>query len=89
MNADVVRRWAVAGHGIAYKSWIDVSEDVLAGRLKLLLTGIPGESAPLYLICPHRKEFSPAIRLLRSELSRHLQEITGRLPEALKQASAS
>ncbi len=87
-DADVVRRWAVAGHGIAYKSWIDVSEDVVAGRLKLLLTDIPGEPAPLYLICPHRKEFSPAIRLLRSELSRHLQEITGRLPEALKQASA-
>lgn len=36
-DADIARRWAVDGMGIVYKSWIDVSADVLAGRLEVLL----------------------------------------------------
>ena len=36
-DADVVRLWAIAGQGIAYKSWLDVAGDVQAGRLKVLL----------------------------------------------------
>jgi DNA-binding transcriptional LysR family regulator len=52
-DADVVRRWAVAGEGITYKSWLDLREDVLAGRLQLLLDG--GSSIPLQLVCPHRE----------------------------------
>jgi len=75
-DADVVRRWAVAGMGIAYKSWIDVSADVLAGRLEVLLPDRPGEAAPLSLICPHRKQFSPAIRELHRLLREQLKAIT-------------
>ncbi len=68
-DADVVRRWALAGEGIAYKSWLDVSADVAAGRLVLLLTDYPGESSPLSLICPHRKQISPAVSQLYTWLS--------------------
>lgn len=75
-DADLVRRWAVAGMGIAYKSWIDVSADVLAGRLDVLLPDQPGEAVPLNLICPHRKQFSPAIRELHGLLREHLKAIT-------------
>lgn len=78
-DADVARRWAVDGMGIVYKSWIDVCADVLAGRLKVLLPEQPGEAAPLHLICPHRKQFSPAIRQLHGMLRQHLQHITGLL----------
>ncbi|MBM0105032.1 LysR family transcriptional regulator [Steroidobacter sp. S1-65] len=67
-DGDLVRRWAVAGQGIAYKSWLDVCEDVRAGRLKVLLPEQPGEAAPLNLICPHRKQFVPAIRQLHELL---------------------
>lgn len=63
-DADVVRRWAVAGEGIAYKSWLDVCDDVRAGRLQVLLPQQLGEIAPLQLICPHRRQFSAAVRLL-------------------------
>jgi DNA-binding transcriptional LysR family regulator len=63
-DADVVRRWAVAGEGIAYKSWLDVSRDVRAGRLEILLPQVLGDSVPLYLVCPHRRQFSPAVQLL-------------------------
>jgi len=65
-DADVVRRWAVAGEGIAYKSWLDVCADVMAGRLEVVLPDVPGEATPLNLVCPHRKQFSPAVKLLHA-----------------------
>jgi len=87
-DADVVRRWAVAGMGIAYKSWIDVSADVLAGRLEILLPDRPGEAAPLSLICPHRKQFSPAIRELHRLLREQLKAITALMPDCLAYANS-
>ncbi|RON69704.1 LysR family transcriptional regulator [Pseudomonas fluorescens] len=68
-DADVVRRWALDGEGIAYKSWLDVSADVAAGRLIVLLPDYPGEASPLSLVCPHRKQISPAVSQLHTWLS--------------------
>ena len=68
-DADVVRRWALAGEGIANKSWLDVSADVSAGRLLVLLPDFPGEASPLSLVCPHRKQISPAVSQLYAWLS--------------------
>lgn len=65
-DAEVVRRWALAGEGIAYKSWLDVSGDVAQGRLQVLLPEVPGEPTPLNLVCPHRRQFSPAVKLLHA-----------------------
>ncbi|CAN7145587.1 LysR family transcriptional regulator [Massilia sp. LjRoot122] len=65
-DAEVVRRWALAGEGIAYKSWLDVSEDVAQGRLEVLLPEVQGEPTPLNLVCPHRRQFSPAVKLLHA-----------------------
>ena len=79
-DADVARRWAIAGMGIVYKSWIDISADVEAGRLEVLLPQFTGEAAPLNLICPHRKQFSPAIRQLHGMLREHLTTLTAKLP---------
>ena len=67
-DAEVVRRWALAGEGIAYKSWLDVSADVMQGRLQVLLPELPGEPTPLNLVCPHRRQFSPAVKLLHALL---------------------
>lgn len=78
-DAEVARRWAIDGMGIAYKSWIDVCEDIQQRRLERVLPEIPGESTPLHLICPHRKQFSPAIRALHSVLREHLRAITAQL----------
>jgi DNA-binding transcriptional LysR family regulator len=65
-DAEVVRRWALAGEGIAYKSWLDVSQDVAEKRLEVLLPELPGEPTPLHLVCPHRRQFSPAVKLLHA-----------------------
>ena len=67
-DADVVRRWAVAGVGIAYKSWLDVAADVRAGRLRVLLGHYRGESTPLNLLCTHRAQLSKPVQRLSALL---------------------
>lgn len=51
-DADVVRRWALEGEGIVYKSWLDVSANVAAGELEILMPEHPGEPTPVTLVCP-------------------------------------
>ncbi|MFM0484801.1 LysR family transcriptional regulator [Paraburkholderia strydomiana] len=67
-DADIVRRWAVAGEGIGYKSELDVIVDVLAGRLEILLPETLGKQFPLNLICPHRRQFSTPVQHLYARL---------------------
>ncbi|MDB6050637.1 MAG: LysR family transcriptional regulator [Pseudomonas sp.] len=67
-DADVVRLWAIAGAGVAYKSWLDVAGDVRAGRLKVLMPELQGEWAPLNLLCAHRAQLSNPVNLLRDML---------------------
>ncbi|WP_286238778.1 LysR family transcriptional regulator [Neptuniibacter halophilus] len=78
-DADVVRRWAVAGKGIGYKSSLDVSADLLSGRVRRLLKDY--ESAPLntWLICPSRKQVTPAILMLRDHLRQRCAEVLKRV----------
>lgn len=67
-DADVIRRCAIAGEGIIYKSWLDICQDIQSGQLEVLLSEQRGELFPLNFICPHRKQFSPAIRGLYTYL---------------------
>ncbi|HBY9603776.1 LysR family transcriptional regulator [Klebsiella pneumoniae] len=72
-DAEVIRRLAIAGEGIAYKSMLDVSDDLWAGRLRRLLPRYQGDVVPLNLICPHRKQLSAAVRLLYEEVKSHCE----------------
>ncbi|HEY1043428.1 MAG TPA: LysR family transcriptional regulator [Telluria sp.] len=63
-DGGLVREWAVAGHGIAYKSWLDARADVEAGRLVVLLDEFTGEDWPLHAVYPHRSSIAPAARAL-------------------------
>jgi len=67
-DGHAVKQWALAGHGIVYKSWLDVSREVLDGRLEVLCRDWRGESAPLNLICPDRRLLSPLVQALREFL---------------------
>ena len=78
-DADVVRRWALAGVGIAYKSWLDVANDVQAGRLKLVLPHLQGEAAPLNLMCTHRAQLGKPVQLLRNMLRTRCQALFEKL----------
>ncbi|SDB91472.1 LysR family transcriptional regulator [Paraburkholderia lycopersici] len=63
-DGELVRRWAVAGHGLAYKSRLDVLADIRAGRLETALDAFQGEDAPLHLVCAHRTMLSPTVNAL-------------------------
>jgi DNA-binding transcriptional LysR family regulator len=67
-DADVVRRWAVAGLGIAYKSRLDLSDDIRSGRLSILLPDLLGEPTPLTMLCMHRSQITPTVLALRDFL---------------------
>lgn len=67
-DADAVRRWAIAGEGLIYKSRLDLVDDLLAGRLVEVLPHKHCEPSPLSLICAHRTRLTPAIIQLREFL---------------------
>ena len=77
-DADVVRRWAVAGHGIVYKSQLDLAPDLAAGQLVTLCHDWQGEPAPLYMLCADRRQLSPTVRLLREFLQEKCQGLLGK-----------
>lgn len=60
----VVRDWAIAGAGIAYKAWLDVASDVHAGRLVIVLEDWQGKSSPLNLVFAYREFQPPLLRCL-------------------------
>jgi DNA-binding transcriptional LysR family regulator len=68
-DADVVRRWAVAGLGIIYKSRLDVWPDLVSGRLLELIPPEYGEPTPLQLVAAHRSALTPAVQGLREYLA--------------------
>src|SRR5450830_313429 len=74
-DAAVAREWAVAGAGIAYKSWIDVRCDVHAGRLVTVLDHFTQEQVPLHAVYPHRSSSSPTIRTLLDFLRQGFDEL--------------
>ena len=80
-DGEIVRRWALAGLGIAYKSRLDVLDDLRAGTLQALLPDYQTERAPLYLVCPHRMMLSPLVVRLREFLQQRLQRHVAALPD--------
>ena len=73
-DADLVRRWAVAGLGVAYKSRLDVSGDLGAGRLLVLMPHVQGEPAPLHMVCMHRSQVSATVLRLRDFLRERCEQ---------------
>ncbi len=78
-DGDVVRRWAVAGHGIAYKSQLDIAQDLSAGRLVAVCPDWQGEAAPLNLLCADRRQLNPAVRTLHQELQVYCLQVLAQL----------
>ncbi len=64
-DGDLVRRWCVAGKGLAVKSCLDMSTDLLAGNVESIMPEFVPKSNELWLVFPSRQSISPAARLLR------------------------
>ncbi|MEH6451599.1 MAG: LysR family transcriptional regulator [Psychromonas sp.] len=67
-DTDIVRRWAVSGKGIVYRSQIDVISDLRCGNLIEVLSSYMSPAVELHLICPSRKQVSPAVIAFREFL---------------------
>ncbi|MES2071717.1 MAG: LysR family transcriptional regulator [Pseudomonadota bacterium] len=63
-DGEVIRKWALQGHGFARKSWLDVSADVRAGRLLTVLDDFFAGSAPLNILYHQNRFQAPRVRLL-------------------------
>lgn len=77
-DSEIVRRWALAGKGIAYKSRIEMQEDVRAGRLIRILTEYQLRRNDLNLICPTREQISPVVLILRDLLREKFAQLLAR-----------
>ncbi|MGR5150357.1 LysR substrate-binding domain-containing protein [Photobacterium swingsii] len=64
-DGDMVRRWCIAGHGLAVKSSLDMSQDLLSGRVESVMSAYQATPTELWLVCPSRQSITPAVRLLR------------------------
>jgi len=64
-DGDLVRRWCIAGKGLAVKSCLDMSNDLLSGRVVSVMPEFKPTPTELWLICPSRQSITPAVRLLR------------------------
>ncbi len=67
-DGEVIRRWAVQGHGFAYKSQLDIEPDLRAGRLATVLDDYFTEQAPLHLLYPGQRLQPARIRRLIDHL---------------------
>jgi hypothetical protein len=80
-DGDLVRRWCVAGQGLAVKSCLDMSADLLSGRVVNVMSGFKPRSTELWLICPSRQSITPAVRLLRDMFREKSRGILSQLVE--------
>lgn len=81
-DGEIVKRWALAGLGIAYKSWLDVAAELQAGRLVQINPHWQGEATALNLVVPGRQQLTPAVRALRDWLRERCAALAAGLPPA-------
>jgi len=74
-NGEVAHRWALGGAGLIIKSIWDVSDDVSAGKLEIVLPEIRMPSAPIQAVYPHSKHVAAKVRLCTQFLSDRLRVI--------------
>ena len=76
-DGDVVRRWTIAGKGIAFKSRLDMTDDLRAGRVVRVLPDYHSPQMELNLMSPTRQQITPAALLLRDILREKFAQLLG------------
>jgi DNA-binding transcriptional LysR family regulator len=74
-DGDVLRRWAMAGRGVAYRSRLEAADDLRHGNLVALCTDWLTEPAPLYLVLPGGRQLTPALRMLHEFVTRQCERL--------------
>ena len=78
-DAELVRRWCVSGKGVAAKSCLDMSHDLLCENVVPILSKFDAKPTELWLICPSRQTITPAVRLLREHLKIKCADVLDKL----------
>lgn len=78
-DGDLVRRWCVAGKGVAIKSCLDMANDLLTGKVVNVMPEYKPKQTGLWLVCPSRQSITPAVRLLRDTFREKSSEILKQL----------
>ncbi|MBY5946871.1 LysR family transcriptional regulator [Photobacterium rosenbergii] len=81
-DGDLVRRWCVAGQGIAIKSCLDMADDLLNERVINLMPDYKPTPTELWLVCPSRQSITPTVRMLRDFLREQTREVLLKLVDA-------
>jgi LysR family transcriptional activator of dmlA len=71
-DGEVVRDWALAGHGLILRSWWDVADVVARGRLVTVLDGYRTPEANVYAVYPMPRNLPAKVRLLVEFLAEFL-----------------
>ncbi len=78
-DGDLVRRWCLDGKGLAVKSCLDVSTDLLSDNLVNVMPEFTPSSTELWLLFPSRQLITPAARLLREKIKEKCNDILTQL----------
>ena len=71
----VLRDWALAGRGLAWRSLWEVETDVAAGRLVTVLDDFAAPMMGIYAVFPQRKHLALRVRLLIDHLRNHYSRV--------------
>ena len=80
-DGDLVKRWCVAGKGLAVKSCIDMSAELISGKVVNVMPEFKPRDTELWLVCPSRQSITPAVRLLRNTFREKTRGILNQLIE--------
>ncbi len=67
----VLHEWALAGHGLAWRSLWEVEADIRAGRLQTVLDDYAAPKMGIYAVFPQRRHLALRVRLLIDHLKYH------------------
>lgn len=74
-DGSVLRDWAMAGQGLAWRSWWEVGSDVQAGQLQTVLDTYAAPHNGVFLVYPERKHMPPRLRLWQHYLKNHFAKL--------------
>ena len=72
-DSALVRAWALDGHGVMYRSELDVGSDIRAGRLVELLANHAPPATPIQMLFPPSRAQPRRVRALADQLALRLQ----------------
>ncbi|MCL1145481.1 LysR family transcriptional regulator [Shewanella marinintestina] len=76
----VIKDWALAGKGIAFKSWFDVAKEIHQGKLKRLFTEQASTKIPLQIVYLQTDYPSHKVRAVIDFLKEKCQQFTQQYP---------